>query len=278
MRKVSIVTDSASGIPEGTAEKLCIKVIPMQIVKGGEAFTVGRDITSSEVYEAMRQGSILKTSQPLVPHIEEAYTEALKESDKVISVHISSKLTSTASTCRMVADMVAPGRIEVIDSSSLTMMYGLACIKAAKRAAAGCVAEEARAVIMDVLSRVKGWLAVPSLRHLSHSGRVSKALSALSSLLAIRVILRMEGGEVLLEDKYRSSSSAYGKMRDLAAEACGGRASSLAYLHGDNLDEARALEEIVREAVQCDDVITADISPVVGVHTGPGPFGVAVLP
>ena len=176
MRKVSIVTDSASGIPEGTAEKLCIKVIPMQIVKGGEAFTVGRDITSSEVYEAMRQGSILKTSQPLVPHIEEAYTEALKESDKVISVHISSKLTSTASTCRMVADMVAPGRIEVIDSSSLTMMYGLACIKAAKRAAAGCGAEEVRAVIMDVLSRVKGWLAVPSLRHLSHSGRVSKAL------------------------------------------------------------------------------------------------------
>lgn len=278
MRKVAIVTDSASGIPEDTAGKLGIEIIPMQIIKGGEAFTVSTDITSSEVYEAMRQGSILKTSQPLVPHIEEAYTKALKEAERVISVHISSKLTSTASTCRMVAGMVAPDRIEVIDSSTLTMMYGLACIKAAKRAAAGCGAEEARSVIMDVLSRVRGWLAVPSLKHLSHSGRVSKALSTLSSLLAIKVILRMEGGEVLLEDKYRSSATAYEKMRDLAVDACGGRASSLAYLHGDNPNEAAALEEIVREAVQCDDIITADISPVVGVHTGPGPFGVAILP
>ncbi len=278
MQKVAIVTDCASGIPKEIANELGIVRIPLQVVMDGKAYTSGRDISPEEVYSAMKGGKVLKTTQPLVPDIKEGYEEALSKADRVLSVHIGSRLTSTVQTCRMVAESLAPDRIRVVDSSTLTMMYGLACIKAARKAVLGCTLEEAASIVEDTLSRIKGWLAVPSLKHLAQSGRVSKVLSGLSTLLSVKVILRMEGGEVQLEDRYRSSSLAFGKLRDLAVESCKGRAEALVFVHGDDPANARELEELVMQSVDCDDIFRADLGPVVGIHTGPDPFGVAVLP
>lgn len=278
MRKVTVVTDSASGIPTEAAKTLGIRIIPMQIVDDATAYTMDVDISSEEVYARMRAGKVLKTTQPLIPHIEEAYREALGDAERVISVHISSKLTSTMATCKMVADMVAPDRIEVMDSSSLSVMYGLPCMKAARLALDGCSADEAGQSIRNSLRAVRGWLAVPSLKHLSRSGRVSKVISALSSLLSIKVILRMEGGEVGLEDKYRSNASALLRLVELATGACSGKASALAVVHGDNPAEADRLKMAVIEAIEADDFMLGDISPIVGVHTGPGPVGLVVIP
>ena len=110
MDKVAIVTDSAAGIPEEISSQLGIEIIPMQIIKDGEAYTMDRDISTQEVYGAMRDGKVLKTSQPLIPHIRSAYEKALERAERVLSIHIGSKLTSTVSTCQMVADTFEPGK------------------------------------------------------------------------------------------------------------------------------------------------------------------------
>jgi DegV family protein with EDD domain len=278
MDKVAIVTDSAAGIPPEIARDLGIEIIPMQIVKDDVAYTIDRDITAGEVYSAMREGRILKTSQPLVPHITESYERCLKRAEKVLSIHVGSKLTSTVATCQMAADMLEPGRISVIDSSSLTIMYGLPCIYAARNARSGGDLASALAAARAGISRAKGWLAVPSLKFLAQSGRVSKVLSTLGTLLSIKVILKMGEGEVILADKYRSTSAALEKLCDNAVMACQNGVESISFVHADNLDEARRLGEAVLSILDCDDVIYTDIGPTVGVHTGPGAVGVAVFP
>ena len=278
MDKVAIVTDSAASIPPEIAERLGIEVIPMQLIKDGEAFTVDHDITTREAYDAMRQGKVLKTTQPLVPHIQSAYEKALKRASRVLSVHISSKLTSTLTTCQMVADMMDPERIKVFDSQSLTIMCGLPCINAAKAAREGSDLDSALSVAKRTLSRMSGWLAVPTLKYLAQSGRVSKVLSTIGTLLSIKVILRIAEGEVMLEDRYRSSAYAFEKLVGNAMKECNGEAETLCFVHADNLTEAEKLSELILSAIKCEDVIFTDIGPTVGVHTGPGPIGVAVLP
>jgi len=278
MRKVAIITDSAASIPDEMAHELGISVIPMQIVKDGEAFTLGRDITASEVYGAMREGKVLKTSQPLVPHIVEAYERALTEADQVISIHVSSKLTSTAATCMMAADMVDPGRIRVMDSCNLTILYGLGCIKAARLALAGFGAGECAAAAESVIGRIRGWLAVPSLKYLAQSGRVSRVLSTIGTLLSIKLILRMGEGEVHLADKYRTSRNGLEKLLDRGLAESGGQAETLCFVHADNLEEARLLSELVLPSIRCEEHLFTDIGPTIGVHIGPGPVGLAVLP
>lgn len=278
MNKVAIVTDSAASIPDEMAHELGISVIPMQIVKDGEAFTLGRDITAAEVYGAMREGKVLKTSQPLVPHIVEAYEKALTQAEQVISIHVSSKLTSTAATCMMAADMVDPEHIKVIDSCNLTILYGLGCIKAARLALAGSGAKECIAAAESVIDRIRGWLAVPSLKYLAQSGRVSKVLSTIGTLLSIKLILRMGEGEVNLADKYRTSQSGLEKLLERGLAESGGRAETLCFVHADNLEEARLLSELVLPSISCEEHIFTDIGPTIGVHTGPGPVGLAVLP
>lgn len=278
MRKVAIVTDSAASIPDEMAQELGISVIPMQIVKDGEAYTLGRDITAAEVYGALREGMILKTSQPLVPDIVEAYEKALTEADRVVSIHVSSKLTSTAAACMMAAEMVDPKRISVIDSCNLTILYGLGCIKAARLALAGSDFEECAAVAESVIGRIKGWLAVPSLKYLAQSGRVSKVLSTIGTLLSIKLILRMGEGEVHLADKYRTSQNGLEKLLDRGLAESGGHAEALCFVHADNLEEAKLLSEMVLPKVRCEEHLFTDIGPTIGVHTGPGPVGLAVLP
>lgn len=278
MNKVAIVTDSAASIPDEMAHELGISVIPMQIIKDGEAFTLGRDITAAEVYGAMREGKVLKTSQPLVPHIVEAYEKALSEADQVISIHVSSKLTSTAATCMMAAEMVDSERIRVIDSCSLTILYGLGCIKAARLAMAGAGPEECITVVESVIDRIRGWLAVPSLKYLAQSGRVSKVLSTIGTILSIKLILRMGEGEVHLADKYRNSQNGLEKLLDRGLAESGGQAEALCFVHADNLKEAKLLSELVLPDIRCDEHIFTDIGPTIGVHTGPGPVGLAVLP
>lgn len=278
MDKVAIVTDSAASIPDEMARELGISVIPMQIVKDGEAFTLGRDITAADVYGAMRQGKVLKTSQPLIPHIVEVYEKALDKAEKVLSIHISSKLTSTAATCMMAADMVDSGRIKVIDSCNLTILYGLGCIKAARLALDGAGPEECEALADRVIERIRGWLAVPSLRYLAQSGRVSKVLSTIGTLLSIKLILRMGEGEVHLADKYRTSQNGLEKLLERGLAESGGHAETLCFVHADNLEEARLLSELVLPRISCKEHIFTDIGPTIGVHTGPGPVGLAVLP
>lgn len=278
MKKVAIVTDSAASIPDDMAEELGITVIPMQIVRDAEAFTLGRDITSSEVYGSMREGKILKTSQPLVPHITEAYEKALGQAERVLSIHISSKLTSTSATCMMAAEMVDPGRIMVVDSHNLTILYGLACIRAARLSSSGASLEQCLAHAEEVMSRIKGWLAVPSLKYLAQSGRVSKVLSTLGTLLSIKLILKMGEGEVLLADKYRTSLNGLEKLCERGLAESGGHADTLCFVHADNPEEARQLSQLVLPRIKCEEHFFTDIGPTIGVHTGPGPVGLAVLP
>ncbi len=278
MDKVAIVTDSAAGIPEEISSQLGIEIIPMQIIKDGEAYTMDRDISNQEVYGAMRDGKVLKTSQPLIPHIRSAYEKALERAERVLSIHIGSKLTSTVSTCQMVADTFGPDKVTVLDSSQLTIMYGMACINAASDVRAGGDFASALSTAKNTLSRMRGWLAVPSLKYLAQSGRVSKVLSTLGTLLSIKVILKIGEGEVVLVDKYRTSSMAFEKLRDNVLAVCQGGAETLCLVHADNLEEAQKLGEMVLSSLECKEVIYTDIGPTVGVHTGPGPVGVAVLP
>ena len=117
-------------------------------------------------------------------------------------------------------------------------MYGMACINAARDVRAGGDFASALSTAKNTLSRMRGWLAVPSLKYLAQSGRVSKVLSTLGTLLSIKVILKIGEGEVVLVDKYRTSSMAFEKLRDNVLAVCQEGAETLCLVHADNLEEA----------------------------------------
>ena len=134
---VRIVTDSTSDIPPALATELGISVVPLSVIFGDEAFREGVDISQAEFYDKLVRSRVLPTtSAPSVGDFLAVYEPLLKDTDEIVSIHISSKLSATYNIACQAAKRLAErgARVEVIDSQSVS--FGLTFMAAAAARAA----------------------------------------------------------------------------------------------------------------------------------------------
>ena len=123
VRHVRVVTDSTADLPPELAEELDITVVPLQIIFGTEAFRDGVDLTGEQFFERLAKSRDLpSTSQPSVGEFQRVYEELATQTDRILSIHLSSRFSGTVETARQAAQAFT-GRcqIEVIDSGTVSM-------------------------------------------------------------------------------------------------------------------------------------------------------------
>jgi len=135
LKKYVVVTDSASDVPEEYAKKYNINVIPMYIHYNGREYKDKVDINSNQIYTLQKdQKAIFTSSSPSPLDFAAVYRELLKTYKKIISIHISSKLSGVVKSAKIARSLIkAEKRIEVFDSLSATMSTGFMAIAAANR-------------------------------------------------------------------------------------------------------------------------------------------------
>lgn len=275
MKRVLIVTDSSATVPEELAQELEIRVVPILLTLNGYTARDGVDLTHEEVYRMLRDVRHPPgTSSPSVGDFLETYVAAAPKASAIVSIHVSPKLSGTYSAAVTASKLVDEVPIRVVDSRSAAIAQGFVVLAAARAAAAGADLEEVVARAKDVAARVNLLAILGTLEYLYRGGRIGGAAALLGSVLQIKPVLSVVDGEVTVCARPRTQSKAVHTMLQRMASQVDGQKIHAAVLHAGMPEDAEELRQTLEERFDCVELHMAPLTPVMGVHTGPGVLGI----
>jgi DegV family protein with EDD domain len=270
-----IVTDSTSDIPKILAEGLGITVVPLTIQWGDQSFRDGHDLAADDFYQRLATSKELpQTSQPPPALFEHAYRHLTTQGD-VVSIHLSHKFSGTVETARSVAAEVAPEKITVVDSGSVSMGLGMCVLAAARAAQSGASMHDCAAAARSTAERVHVAVAFETLEYLRRGGRIGRASAFLGGLLHLRPVLTVKDGETFPVTRARSRQKAIDEICGLITKF--DRVTDVAIAHTTTPEDAANLAARARTLVPHATLHEVRFGPVLGTHGGPGMLGVAVV-
>jgi len=281
MSSVAIITDTDSSLPADVAARYGIRQVPINVHFGEEVLRTGVDIDDAGLFARIdREGKLPTTSAPSPGQFLEAYQAAFDAgADAVACFCVSSGISATYQAA-VTATELLPGRpIAVVDTQSVSMAQGFMAIAAAEAARDGASLDDVVAAARAVGGRAHVFGALATLKYLAMSGRVGYLAAGFGNLLNVKPILTLRGGKLDLLEKVRTRSKALARVIELAGEAAAGRPiSRMAVLHVNVPDEAAEFAAQLRGALPCpDEIIIAEMSAGLSVHTGAGMLGVALV-
>ena len=272
---VAIVTDSTSDLPSELAAELGITVVPLTLTLAGTSYRDGVDIGPDDFYRKLEHsGGVATTSQPPIGEFSEVYKRLLADHDQVLSLHISSRLSGTVESARQAAEMAAGDRVTVVDTRVVSMALGLAVLGAYRLVAAGTDAPEAARRTQQVVDGMKVYCMVDTLEYLHRGGRIGRAGALLGSMLQVKPVLAVQGGEVVPLERVRTKERALKRIITLAEEV----SDSLCAIVGQAVAPESATRLVDAIAPRCETLMELPLGPTVGTHAGPGTVGLACYP
>lgn len=274
---VKIVTDSLSDITSDVAQGLGITVVPLTVLFGHETFLDRVTITTDEFYRRLINGTVWPTTtQPTPKAFADVYDKLAAETDEVLVITVSSKLSGTYQSATGGKSMTTKRcRVEVVDSQTVAMGLGLIVLAAAKKAQAGAKLNELVDFVNKALSRSHLIIYFDTLKYLAKGGRVGRAQGLLGALLTIKPILTVKEGEMAPLTRVRSLAAGL----DYIYNAVAGFSpvEAMAVEHTTNPEDAERMAERLSSIFPKAQIHRATVSPVIGVYAGPGAFAVTVL-
>jgi DegV family protein with EDD domain len=270
---VVVVTDSSSRLPADVCEKLTIRVVPLHILLDDSDLRDGVDEIPDDVHK--RHAT---TAAATPAELCAAYQEALANSDGdgVVAVHISSALSGTCSAAERTAADLGPA-VRVIDSKSAAMGTGFIVLAASRAAAAGGDLDTVAAAASAAAERSHAFMVVHRLDNLRRSGRIGGAQAWLGTALALRPLLRIDEGKLVLAQRIRTVRHATAVMIDRVCELVGDGPAILAVHHVANPDGGNEVAaELARRLPACEPAAVTPLGPVLAVHVGAGAVAVCV--
>ncbi|OGO44115.1 MAG: fatty acid-binding protein DegV [Chloroflexi bacterium RBG_16_60_22] len=274
---VKIVTDSLSDITEDLARELGLTVVPLYVRFGEDIYRDRVDITTEEFYRRLVTESTLpSTTQPTPNDFLEVYQKLAKETDEILVIVVSSKLSGTYQSATQAKQMVSGKcRIEIIDSLSVAMGQGLIAISSAEAVKKGASLEKAADLARQAVSRSHLIAYFDTLKYLAKGGRIGKASGLLGSMLSVKPILTIKEGEMSPLTRVRSMSAGLDYMYGVIAGY--GKVEALAVEHSTTPDDADALVERLGALFPRERIRRSIISPVVGTYAGPKALALTFL-
>lgn len=270
------MTDSSACLPPVLAARWGVTVVPLSVVIDGAPRAEGEPGLADAVVAALKTGGTATTSQPSLATCIEFLQRAAEGVDAIVAVTLSESMSGTAGTFRKAAEAISVP-VTVVDARTVGLGVGFAALSAGAAARDGAeadaVAREAARVARSSLSL----LTVESLEFLRRGGRVSAAVAGIGSALNIRPVLGVVGGRMEVIERVRTASRARAAMLDRIgsrAPALRSPLVGLMRLPGDGVLEEAARSTMARRGAW--PVVSADMSAVLAVHTGPGALAAVV--
>lgn len=278
--KIAILVDSGSDVPQELLERHHIFMIPLKVIFNEGEYLDGLTIDAQEVYRRLPT-EIPKTSLPsgeqVLSVLDEIYEQGYR---KVLAICISGSLSGTCNMLRLICEDYDKLECRVIDSKNISIGSGIIAIRAAQLLEEGLSFEELCQKTEEMLSSSKIFFCLKTLEYLQKGGRIGKVAAMLGSAISLKPIISCnEEGNYYPMAKALGRAPSVKKVLELAqkfAEGC--PKVMLAVMHGGAAEEAEALLTEVRKKIPNGIVaVRGQISPALGVHTGPGLLGICVL-
>ena len=277
----AIVTDSNSGVSQKEAGQLGIFVLPMPFMIDGETFYEDIDLTQEEFYRTMEAGADISTSQPSPAAVTELWDRLLKEYDEIVHIPMSSGLSSSCQTARVLAEDYE-GKVHVVDNHRISVTQRQSALDARDLAARGFDGGKIREILERTAKDSMIYITVDTLKYLKKGGRITPAAAALGTILRIKPILAIDGGKLDAFSKARTMNQARASMisaiqKDLSEHMKDGaaRETYLEIAHTNNDELAREFEDQVHELYPNTPIYTDRLSLSIACHIGPGSLALA---
>ena len=271
----AIVIDSTADFPDAAERFANWRVVPLYVNFGLESFRDGLDLTASQFYERLRTASELPTTSQPTPADFLACYERLGSYERILSLHIASRLSGTFQSASTAAAMLGDGRVHTIDTETASAAISMLGLAIQRRLERGTTDEEVDALV-ESYRREHGLLfTVDTLEFLSRGGRIGRARAFAGQLMNVKPVLSISDGEVVPVKRVRGNRKAFQEFVDAVVnetEDVPGLRFGVA--HADAPAKAAALVKMARAlrpraTIECETMLGA----VIGTHSGPGCVG-----
>lgn len=272
-----IVTDSSCDLPEEIVAKFGITVVPLYINIGAESYLDGVTMSRQEFYEGLPHfDRHPTTSVPGPATFVEAFDRLADEgATEILAIHVASSLSAMVNAARLAAEEWDRLPLTVFDSGNLTLGTGLQVLAAARAAAEGRTMAEIVTLLEDQAARTYCFATLDTVEFLRRSGRLTRFQSSLASVLRIKPLLKMNNGEIAME-RVRTRAGALARVIELLGEL--GELEDLALVHSHAPEEADALAREAKHLIPEGLIsLSAEVTPVIGAHIGPGAVGFVAI-
>lgn len=283
MDKIAIVTDSCSDVTQEMKEKYDIFVVPMVVQNGNTTYKDGIDITADDVYE-LQKTTVVKTASPEGDDILNTFKEVKEKGyTHAIVVALSSGLSGTFNSFRLLAMDEDDLQIEVLDSKNGSIGYGGIVTILARYRDLGMSFEELVEKAKFLIENSYPYFSIDTLEHLEKGGRIGKATAFVGSLLKIKPILSFEReqGEIFVPAKARGSKAVSGMLLSLVETQMNHHLGQKYYLivaHGGVPEAFEMLKKELEERFpNAEDCLEAQIGSTLGSYVGKGLLGAGVI-
>ena len=267
---IQVVTDSCSDITQEEAKKLGITVVPAYLRFGNKVYRDGVDIDHDQFYHKLANSPVHPyTAAPSPGDFAKAYEEIAKETNEIVSIHVTSKHSAVYDSALVGKEMAEKKgfKIEVIDSRGLTMWQGLAAIVASQAAKAGCTLQQVVNKVHETIDQLRALALLDTLRYAVKGGRLGKTIFAIESKLNVKPLITLRDGEVRPAGLTRTRDKGIDRLREFIAAS---RIDDLAIVHSTTPEDAKTLADYTRSLFPNITPRIARLGPALGVHGGPG--------
>lgn len=274
---LKIVADSACDIPAEIATKLAITIVPVYVNVGEKSYLDGVELSRPEFYQNLTDYSPYPTTAaPAAGAFTETYERLAAEgATEILSLHIASSLSATYNAARLGAEAANAVPVTLFDTQQITVGAGLLAIIAAEMANTGDDVAAIVAQLNEYVPHTRVFGTLDTLDSLRRSGRVNWATFGFGTLLQIKPIMMITGGEIEVIAKVRTRKRAVRQMLDTVQTFR--PFVRLVVVHVNAAEAAAQLREQALPLFPNDELPIMEIGPAIGTHLGLGAVGFACI-
>jgi DegV family protein with EDD domain len=278
---MKIVTDCAADMPNEELEKLGVVQAPL-FIQFPEGEVNSADISADDFYnrlEAMRP-AIPTTAQPSAGIFAELYRKLAKTEKNILSIHISSGLSGTINSAQDGGSLVKDeANVSFWDTLTLSGGERFQVMAAALASKAGWAMDKIHERLNAIREKTEVIYTLDTLEYLARGGRIGRVQAMAGALLNLKPVIRVDtDGKYSTVAKGRSIGKSMSIIADHLREKYGNTPLWVTVLHGRFAEKADELSKEFQSKLNVAKMEVQRISPVLGVHTGPGIVGAAVVP
>jgi DegV family protein with EDD domain len=281
---VVVVTDSCASLPAPMVEELGILVVPYYVHTTLGTQRDGVDMPADEFYRWIRTADTWPTTaNPSAGEYLEVFRRAAKKGEGVVSVSITGTGSGgyqSALLAKRLAEQELPDvPIEVVDTQQVAMAHGWAVIQAARAALKGLPVDEVAEVARRVAAQAFVGFTNDTLEYLQRGGRISRMASVVGGVLNIKPVIGIRGGMPSALGVARTRQGAYRRIVSLALDRVPeGSTIRASLMHVDARAEVDVFRPLLEERYSVIEWVVTQLSPALGVHSGPGTVGISIIP
>lgn len=275
MKSIAIVTDSNYGMSPTQVKDLGIYMLPMPFFIDDKEYLEDIDMNQSEFFQHLEQnpGCRVSTSQPTPESVTTLWDKLLKDYDEIVHIPMSSGLSSSMQTARMLAEDY-DGRVRVVNNQRISGTLRYSAIEAIQQAKNGLSADEIGTWLEKTRFDSSIYITVATLKYLKQGGRITPAAAALGTMLRLKPVLQIQGEKLDAFSKARTMTQAKSTMtkaiKDDIADRFGEKIN-LDVIHSHNLEAAEEFrKEVLTTFPNIGEVNIFPLSLSVSCHIGPG--------